>query len=158
MIDLVWRGIVIGLGATILMDVWAQSLALFPGQSRPNWAPVGRWVWHLGQGRVFHQDIGRAAPYAHELALGWIFHYAVGILYGVILAFIVGPAWFAHPTFWPAWVWGIVTIAAGWFLLLPGLGLGWAASRTPAPGITRALGLVAHTVFGFGLYLTALMV
>lgn len=158
MSDLVWRGVVIGLGATILMDLWAIILGCFPGQNRPNWAPVGRWVWHLRHGQVFHRDIGQAAPYAQEQALGWLFHYVVGILYGVIFAFLVGAAWFAHPRFWPAWIWGIVTIAAGWFLLLPGLGLGWMGSRTAAPAVTRFLGLVAHTVFGFGLYATALMV
>ena len=157
MIDLLWRGVLIGLGATILMDIWAELLACFPGQSRPNWAPVGRWVWHLRRGQVFHEDISRAAPYAHERALGWAFHYLVGILYGVILAVIMGPAWFAHPSFWPAWIWGIVTIAAGWFLLVPGLGLGWAASKTANPAMTRILGLAAHTVFGFGLYASALV-
>ncbi len=158
MIDLIWPGIVIGFGATVLMDIWAIILSFFPGQSRPNWGPVGRWVWHLGRGRVFHDSIGAAEPYAAETALGWIFHYLVGILYGVILVLLVGPHWLAHPSFWPAWIWAIVTIAAGWFLLQPGLGLGWAGSRTPNPTRTRALGLIAHTVFGFGLYASALLI
>lgn len=157
MFDLLWRGVVIGIGATVLMDIWALILARFPGQSRPNWAPVGRWVGHLGRGTVFHDDIAAAAPFALENKMGWAFHYLVGILYGVILVLITGPAWVAHPTFWPAWIWGIVTIAAGWFLLVPGLGLGWAASRTPNPNRTRVMGLIAHTVFGFGLYATALL-
>lgn len=158
MINLIWPGIIIGVGATVLMDVWAFILAAFPGQAKPNWGPVGRWVWHLREGRVFHQDIGRASPYAHEAALGWAFHYAVGALYGVLLLLITGPGWLAHPSFWPAWLWSILTIAAGWFLLIPGLGLGWAAARTPNPTKVRLLGLVAHTVFGFGLYATALLI
>ena len=158
MSELVWRGIVIGIGATILMDLWALLLSCFPGQRRPDWAPAGRWFWHLGHGQVFHDDIGRSPAYAHEEALGWIGHYLVGALYGVILVLLMGPGWLAHPTFWPAWIWGIVTIAAGWFLLLPGMGLGWAGAATPAPGRTRLLGLIAHTVFGFGLFATALLV
>jgi hypothetical protein len=64
----------------------------------------------------------------------------------------------AEPTFLPAWIWGIVTIAGGWFLLQPGLGIGWAASKTPNPAKVRLLGLVAHTIFGFGLYATALLI
>lgn len=150
-------GVLIGIGATIAMDIWAVILWKVFREPAPNWAPVGRWVWHLKDGKVFHDSIGKAQPYANEQALGWIFHYAVGIAYGVILALFMGPAWIAAPTFLPAFIWGIVTIAAGWFLLQPGLGIGWAASKTPNPTKTRAMGLVAHTVFALGLWGTALL-
>jgi hypothetical protein len=156
--DLLVKGVVIGAGATVLMDVWAILLWKGFGQSRPNWAPVGRWFWHLKSGTVFHDDIGKAEPYANELALGWIGHYAVGILYGVILALIAGAAWFDAPTFLPAWILGIVTVGAGWFLLQPGLGLGFAASKLANANKVRALNLVAHTVFALGLYGTALLI
>lgn len=158
MLELVWKGIVIGAGATLAMDIWAVALTLAFRQPRANWAPVGRWFYHLKNGKVFHDNIADAAAYRHELALGWLSHYAVGILYGVILVLIVGPTWLAEPTFLPAWIWGIVTVAAGWFLLQPGLGIGWAASRTPNPNKVRALNLCAHTVFGLGLWATALAI
>ncbi|MXN43553.1 DUF2938 family protein [Shinella kummerowiae] len=151
------KGVVVGFGATVLMDVWAILLWKAFGQSRPNWAPVGRWFWHLKNGVVFHDDIGKAEPYAHELALGWLSHYAVGILYGVILALIVGDGWFAAPTFLPAWILGIVTVGAGWFLLQPGLGIGVAASKLPNANKVRVLNLVSHTVFALGLFGTALL-
>ncbi|RUV38930.1 DUF2938 domain-containing protein, partial [Mesorhizobium sp. M1A.T.Ca.IN.004.03.1.1] len=122
-------------------------LAKVFGQPPANWAPVGRWFWHLGRGKVFHDSIADAAPYANELALGWISHYVVGILYGVIFALIMGEGWFAAPTFLPAWIFGIVTVGAGWFLLQPGLGLGWAASKHPKPNKVRCFNLLAHTVF-----------
>ena len=57
-------------------------------------------------------------------ALGWIGHYVVGILYGVVFALIVGPEWLAAPRFLPAWLFGLATVAFGWFLLQPGLGTG----------------------------------
>lgn len=155
---MILNGILIGIGATVLFDLWAQLLARLPGMPKPNWAPIGRWFWHLREGRVFHDDIAGAAPYAHETALGWAGHYATGILYGVIFALIVGPDWFAAPRFLPAWIFGILTVAGGWFLLQPGLGLGWAASKTPNPWKARALNLVAHTVFAIGLYGTALLI
>ena len=155
--ELLLKGVVIGFGATVLMDLWAVLLWKAFGQARPNWAPVGRWFWHLKNGTVFHDTIADAEPYEHELALGWIGHYAVGILYGVILALIVGGAWFAAPTFLPAWILGIVTVGAGWFLLQPGLGIGVAASKLPNANMVRFLNLVAHTVFALGLYGTALL-
>lgn len=155
--ELLVKGAAIGFGATVLMDAWAVLLWKMSVQPRPNWAPVGRWFWHLKDGTVFHDDIGRAEPYANEQALGWIGHYAVGILYGVVLALIVGEGWFAAPTFLPAWIFGIVTVGAGWFLLQPGLGIGVAASRLPNANTVRMLNLVAHTVFALGLYGTALL-
>ncbi len=158
MFELVWRGVIIGIGATMLMDLWAIALYRLFGQSKANWAPVGRWFWHLQYGKVFHDSIADATPYKHELALGWISHYAVGILYGIVLALLAGAAWFAAPTFLPAWILGILTVGAGWFLLQPGLGIGWAASKTPNPTKVRALNLAAHTVFALGLWGTALLI
>jgi Protein of unknown function (DUF2938) len=156
--DVLWRTVAIGIGATVLIDLWAIILAKFFGQNAPNWAPVGRWFWHLKDGKVFHDDIGNASPYTHELALGWIGHYVVGILYGVLLVIFAGTAWLDNPTFIPAWILGIVTVGAGWFLLQPGLGIGWAASKTPNPNKVRFLNLVAHTVFALGLWGTALLI
>lgn len=158
MIELFWRGIVIGIGATILMDLWAILLHKAFGQAKPNWAPAGRWFRHLANGTIFHQSIADAEPYGHELALGWAGHYAVGIIYGILFALIVGTGWFAAPTFIPAWIFGIVSIAAGWFLMQPGMGLGWAASKTPKPNKVRVMGLIAHTVFALGFYGTALLI
>ena len=156
MFDIFWRGVAIGIGGTVFMDVWAIILARFFGESPPNWAPVGRWFWHLGRGKVFHDTIANAESHPNERAIGWISHYAVGILYGLILAVVWGPAWLASPTFLPAFIVGIVTVGAGWFLLQPGLGIGWAASKTPNPNKVRALNLVAHTVFALGMFATAL--
>jgi hypothetical protein len=157
MADMLWRAVAIGIGATALMDIWAILLNRLFGLGLPKWDLVGRWVWHLG-GKVFHDDIGKAAPYKHELALGWAFHYAVGILYGIVLVAFVGSGWLAAPTFLPAFILGIVTVGAGWFLLAPGMGGGWAASKHPNPTQARALNLVAHTVFALGLFGTALLI
>ena len=69
-----------------------------------------------------------------------------------------GAAWFASPTFLPAWILGMVTVGAGWFLLQPGLGLGIAASKLPNANKVRLFNLVSHTVFALGLYGTALLI
>ena len=156
MIAIVTTGIVMGLLATLLMDLWAVLLNRVAGQQLPNWGNVGRWVAHIPRGRVFHDAIGAVEPVAGEAAIGWVFHYAVGVIYGVMLALIMGPAWLSAPTFFPAWVFAILMLGFGWFLLQPGMGLGWAAARTGAPWKARALGLAAHTVFGLGLWIGAM--
>ena len=103
----------------------------------------------LANGQVFHEAIAAAEPYAHENALGWAGHYAVGILYGIVFALIVGIGWFSAPSFLPAWIFSILTIAAGWFLMQPGMGLGWAEAqelirRAQAEARTRDDSLIAY--------------
>jgi Protein of unknown function (DUF2938) len=158
MIEFLWKSALIGVGATALMDIWALVLRAGFGLALPNWALVGRWHCHLMRGKVFHDDIAKAEAYAHELAVGWIAHYAIGILYAGVLIAIAGPAWLASPTFLPAWIIGLVTVGAGWFLLQPGMGAGWAASKRPNAVQVRALNIVAHTVFALGLYGSALAI
>jgi len=158
MLNLIWVGLVIGAGATLLMDLWLVLLWRAFGESKFSVVPMGRWFGHLFRGRVAHVDIAASEPLVYEQPLGWLFHYGVGMLYGVILTLLAGPGWTAHPTFLPAWILGIVTVGAGWFILQPGLGLGWAASRTPRPNKVRLLNLLAHTVFAIGLWGTALLI
>lgn len=155
--DLIWIGVLMGLGGTLAMDIWAEFLARSFGQPRPNWGNVGRWSAHVPRGRVFHDDFGTVAPVPGEVRIGWAVHYGVGVLYGVFWALLAGSAWLAAPTFLPVWVFSLVTIAAGWFLLQPGMGLGWALSATPTPWKGRVMGLLAHTVFGLGMYAVAVI-
>ncbi|MBI3507791.1 MAG: DUF2938 domain-containing protein [Proteobacteria bacterium] len=156
--EFLWRSILIGTGATALMDVWALFLHFACGNPLPNWGLVGRWFCHLTGGKVFHDDIAVAAPWPNELAIGWIAHYAIGILYAGILLVLAGPEWAAAPTFLPAWILGLVTVGAGWFLLQPGMGAGWAASKRPNAKQIRLLNIAAHTVFAAGLYGTARLI
>jgi DUF2938 family protein len=40
----------------------------------------------------------------------------------------------------------------------PGLGMGWAAAKTPNPTRVRLLNRAGHTAFGLGPYLTPLVI
>jgi hypothetical protein len=157
-LELIFKSIVIGAGATALMDLWAIFLNAVFKMPLPNWALAGRWFCGLTGGKVFHDDIAKAAPRTNELAIGWIGHYAIGILYAGVLILVAGPEWLAAPTFLPAWILGMITIGAGWFLMQPGMGAGWAASKRPNPMQVRLFNILAHTVFAIGLYGSALIV
>ena len=154
MADLIYHAVVIGLGATVLFDLWGQFLRLF-GMPKPNWGPPGRWFGHALRGRFVHEDIGKAEPVANEVALGWLFHYLVGILFAGIVLVIWGTGWARNPSFLPALIVGLATVGCGWFILQPGMGAGIAASRVPKPNTARARSLMAHASFGVGLYLAA---
>ncbi len=156
--DIVFRALVMGIGATALLDLWALLLNRVFGFAMPNWALVGRWFCHLPAGRFVHADIGRAEPFRHELSAGWIGHYAIGILFAAGTLAIGGAAWAKAPSLALPLVVGWVTVGCGWFILQPGMGAGIAASKRPNPGQVRVLNLLGHTVFGLGLYATALLI
>lgn len=158
MFELIYYGAFIGLGATLAMDVWAFIQSRVWGIAFPNWALPGRWFAHLFKAKVFHKDIKLADEVPYELALGWLFHYGVGVAYGFLFLLLVGVDWLIEPHLLSAWLFSIATIAAGWFILQPGMGLGWAASRTPTPWKARGLGLIAHTAFGIGMWASGMSV
>lgn len=156
MFDILWKIVWVGFTATFAMDVWAELLNRVVGLPRPNWGLVGRWFGHIPGGTLLHDDIAAAKPVPGELAIGWIAHYAIGILYAGILVAVVGTAWLAAPTFLPAWILGMVTIGAGWFILQPGMGAGLASSKRENRVQIRFLNVCAHTVFAAGLWAGAL--
>jgi len=150
----VTRIVLIGVGATAVMDLWLLVLARF-GVPTLDFAFVGRWVAHLARGRFFHVAIGRAPPVAGELALGWLTHYGIGVAFAAFLVWMEGMTWSHDPTLLPAIVVGVITVTAPLFVMQPAMGAGIASSRTPAPLKNCLRSLANHTVFGAGLYLSA---
>ncbi len=158
MIDFVYRAVLIGIGATALLDLWVLGLHYVLKTPGANWRPVGRWFCHIAKGKVLHEDIANAKPFRHELAIGWIGHYVIGILFAAILLSIVPKGWSVQPTLAPAMLVGIVTIGAGWFILQPAMGGGIAASKRPNANQIRLMSVAGHIVFGLGLYFSALLI
>ena len=146
--------VLIGAGATAVMDVWLMFLKRL-GVQTLNFAFIGRWVGHLVRGRIAHQSIGAATPVPGELRLGWITHYAVGMAFSGLLVAINGTGWINNPTVVPAVVVGVLTVVAPLFVMQPAMGAGFAASKTPTPFKNCTRSVVNHAVFGFGLYVSA---
>jgi hypothetical protein len=153
-VELVARSIVIGAGATVVMDVWAAVLRRF-GVPSLNFALLGRWIGHLPRGRWLHQSIAKATPIQGELLIGWCAHYSIGITFAALLLAVFGAQWGRSPTLLPALLVGVVTVAAPLFVLQPALGAGIASSKTPAPVFNTVKSLITHTIFGLGLFLAA---
>lgn len=149
--------LVIGVGATAVMDVWAVALKRYWCIPSLNLAMVGRWLGHLPRGTFTHVNIAQAAPVRDEAVLGWTAHYLIGVLFAAVLLALVGDQWVQAPTFAPALLAGLVSVAAPFCILQPGMGAGLAASKTPHPAAARLRSLMAHAAFGIGLYLAALL-
>ena len=156
MSDLILHSLIMGCVATAAMDVWAIILKLVFGLPTANWTLIGRWFVYVPRGRIFHGDIGQTPSVRFETAIGWIAHYVIGIIYAAALLVWGGADWMAAPTFLPALIVGWVTVGAGWFLLQPGMGAGWAANKRANKWQVRFLNVVGHTVFAIGLFGAAL--
>jgi hypothetical protein len=154
-IELLTRGVLIGAGASALMDVWALvSRRAFKIQGL-DYAMLGRWIGNFPRGRFFHERIASSHPIRGERPLGWVAHYSIGIAFAFLLLAIWGLGWARSPTILPPMLIGLGTIVAPWFVLQPGMGAGIAASKTPNPRAARLRNLATHTVYGIGLYVSA---
>ncbi|MBZ0113218.1 MAG: DUF2938 domain-containing protein, partial [Thermoanaerobaculia bacterium] len=61
-IDDVFRAVAMGLGATLVMDLWNLFLKRAFGIASLDLCLLGRWVLHLPAGTFRHARIGAAAP------------------------------------------------------------------------------------------------
>src|SRR5262245_50650405 len=156
-IEAMMGAIVIGLGATLFMDLWAVFLKRAFNVSSANYCLVGRWLRHMEGGVFRHPKIAAAAAKPLECTVGWIAHYAIGAVFALALVALLTPQWLRSPTLMPALIFGIVTVAIPFFIMHPSFGLGLASSRAPNPTQARLRSLMSHAVFGVGLYVSALL-
>jgi len=156
-LESVLRALLTGIGATAVLDIWSLLLKRLFGIPSSDWSMVGRWLGYFPRGRFVHDSIAAAAPISGELAIGWVAHYTTGIAYAGLLVALWGLDWARQPTLLPALIVGLATVAAPFFIMQPGMGAGIAASRTPNPSQARLRSVINHTVFGFGLYIAAVL-
>lgn len=148
------RAVLIGVGATLVMDAWALLLKRF-GIPSLNFALLGRWIGHLPRGRWRHDAVAQAAPVRGERVLGWAAHYLIGVCFSALLLATFGLGWARSPSPGPALLIGLLTVAAPLLVLQPAMGAGIASSKTPRPFFNSMKSVVTHTVYGAGLYLAA---
>ena len=149
--------IAIGIGATLVMDLWNLLLKRTFGIASLNYCLLGRWLRHMPAGTFRHSSITAAERKPFECTLGWIAHYSIGVTFALVFVVFVSGDWVARPTLLPALLYGIGTVVFPFFIMQPSLGLGIAASRTPKPTQARLKSLATHTVFGVALYMCALV-
>ncbi len=146
----------VGVVANFVTDIYEYFLERGLGKNR-DWHLVGRWVAYLGRGIFRHNDIDKVLAMRSEFAVGWIFHYLVGVYFAAIYLIILAAPPERFPSLWNALAFGLITVLLPWLILTPGQGGGFFASKTDRPNFNRITSLSAHAVFGIGLYLGALI-
>ena len=142
--------IFIGFGATLLTDLWALFLKRAFKIPSHNYCLVGRWLRTMPEGMFKHSNIATAPQKRAECTVGSIAHYIIGVMFAITFIILTGNRWLEHPTPIPAILFGIVTVAAPFFILQPSFGLGLAAAKVSNPMQARLRSLMNHTAFGIG--------
>ncbi|HHF3274200.1 TPA: DUF2938 domain-containing protein [Vibrio alginolyticus] len=147
------QAVLIGIGATLIMDLWAWLQRRVFGIPSLNYALVARWVLYMPQGKFMHAPIMASEAMPGEKSLGWFFHYAIGVTFALAHVTVFGHHWLVEPSLMPSLITGVVTLIFPFLVIKPCLGFGFAASKTPTPWKARFLSTLAHLGYGFGLFI-----
>lgn len=156
MLSLLLAAVVLGVGGTLAIDLWSIFLKRTFGVPSLSYCLLGRWFLHMPSGTFVHEKIAAATPKARECAVGWAAHYSIGVSLSLAFLLLASPTWLAQPSLLPAVAFGVATVLIPFFVMQPSLGLGIASAKTRHPTQARLKSLGTHTVYGVGLYLTAL--
>jgi hypothetical protein len=149
--------IVIGILATLVGDIWQAVLHRLAGLPAADWGLIGRWIGWMPRGVFRHHPITATPKLRGETAIGWAFHYAIGIAYAALYVALLRLLPAATPMVVPALALALALLIAPWFVMQPALGRGIMARNTPHPAAARANSVLGHAVFGLGLYAGALV-
>lgn len=155
---LVEYALLLGIGATIFMDVYAVVMKKLFNIPSLDYALLGRWIGSFPKGVFSHPNIMQATPVKNERALGWLAHYTIGVSFAFVLLLIWGIEWLSAPTLLPALIIGVGTTVFPYFMMQPAFGFGIAGSKTPKPSTVRIKSLMTHTIYGIGLYVAGVVI
>lgn len=149
--------VIIGIGATIAVDLWSAFLRLFSITSL-DYRYVGRWIAYFPKGVFVHQNIMTTSSVPGELVIGWTAHYLIGTFFAFLLIVCYGIEWIETPALYPALFIGAVSVCAPLFMMQPAFGFGIASAKLPDPNLRRMKSVLTHLIYGIGLYGTALLI
>ncbi|RQW62771.1 DUF2938 family protein [Vibrio viridaestus] len=149
--DIIKFCIFVGIGSTLVLDVWVMLVQKVTGIPPTNWSVVGRWLKGLPKGSLVLGDASNLNQ--SDKVIGWIFHYIIGIAYAVLLILYAGTGFIDNPQWEAVIVIGlVVSTLAGLLILMPGLGAGVLGRKLPNQMLMILYLIIAHAVFAVGQY------
>jgi hypothetical protein len=113
------EALVVGIIATFATDLWQRLLQAIAVLPPANWRLVGRWVACFPRGNFVHRPITATPSVRGKVAIGWAFHYAVGIVYAALYLAIMRLGFGSGPTLISALAFAIAMPVAPWFVMQP---------------------------------------
>ena len=147
------QGIISGLFATIIFDLYQLSLNYAYGIEKPKWNLLGRYFLGYKESKFIRKTLIDDEELDNELFWGYCFHYLIGIIYGIIFV-ILNFLLFEYPSILFAYFFGFSTVLGAWCFLMPfAYNLGFFASKSPQRINILVQNLIVHFVFGTGLFI-----
>mgnify|MGYP001386943247 FL=1 len=150
---LIFQGLISGIIATIIFDLFNISLKFAYNIDKPKWNFLGRYFLGYKEGRYIRKSLQEDDDVENELLWGYIIHYLIGIIYGLFYVFI-NLLIFDYPSLLIAYVVGFITVLGAWCYLMPfAYNLGFFASKSDQQFKTLTQNLIGHFIFGTGLFI-----
>jgi hypothetical protein len=146
------EAVIMGAFATFFMDSFAGILArrkiIYPFISSET---IGRWFLYIFKGKLIHEDINETPSLKYEKIWCPISHYLIGVALAVAYLVLDSNIEFVRENSWMSLVFGIITVCFPWFWLLPSIGMGIMASKSPMRSQIIRTNFINHTNYGIGL-------
>jgi len=151
--NLIYFCLFVGVGSTILLDLWVTLVEKATSIPPTNWGIVGRWIIGIPNGHWTLDTSVNHEPTVTEKVLGWLFHYIVGIAYAVLIILLFGAGFIDSPSIMPVIIVGLIlSTLAGLAILMPALGGGFMGRLIPNWFATFIYLVIAHAIFAIGQY------
>jgi len=148
-----WQVLLAGVIATASMDVLSMvaiRLRLIAPLS-PN--VIGRWFASVARAHPLHEDIARATPSSHELAIVLAGHYAIGMFLTALFVVMANRVGWPARSLPPALAFGVCTNVFPWLLMFPAMGYGLFGAHGPEGTRLFVSSLASHAFFGLGIWI-----
>ena len=147
------QGIISGIFATLLFDLFQISLFYAYNINKSKWDLVGRYFIGLINRKYFRDDIANDIAEKNELLIGYIVHYIIGSLFGILYV-LLNMIFYIEPSIFLSLIIGFITVLGSWCILMPlTFNIGFFASKKEDQKQILLQNLIAHFIFGVGLYL-----
>ena len=147
------QGIISGIFATLLFDLFQISLFYAHNINKSKWDLVGRYFIGLMNRKYFRDDIANDIAEKNELLIGYIVHYIIGSLFGILYV-LLNMIFYIEPSIFLSLIIGFITVLGSWCILMPlTFNIGFFASKKEDQKQIMVQNLIAHFIFGVGLYL-----
>ena len=148
------RLVLIGIIATLTMDVLSGGAIKLQLISPLPPRLIGRWFASVARGQAFHHDIGQVTPVNYEMAIALPVHYAIGVTLALVYWLATSALGLNPRNPFTALSFGLTTNVLPWLVMFPAMGYGWFGAHGP-PGtrlfVSSLITIVSMGwVFGLG--------
>ena len=107
----------------------------------------------LQKKNYFIENIESEKEITNELIIGYIIHYLIGSIFGAIYL-LINKLLYVEPSIILALIIGFITVLGSWCIMMPlAYNMGFFASKKEEQKQIMVQNLIAHFIFGIGLYL-----